>query len=113
MRYNEIKPVLTEGKLEAGNLSKYGPDDPRLNTFVNKMTNGSPFELEAGGTVTLAKPEEFNGHNQNVIDKLKQKAATGKLMKADGTTMYLGSLTKTTEFGGQISSRRRRKNWYF
>ena len=104
MRYNEIKPVLTEGALSPGNLSKYGPDDPRLNTFVNKITNGTPFELETGGTVTLAKPKEFNGHNQNVIDRLKQAVTPGKLMKADGTIMSFGSLTKTTEFGGQTAA---------
>ena len=73
-------------------------------TFVDKLNNGSPFELNTGGTVVLADPDEYDGHNQNVIDKLDQMISPGKLMKADGTTMYLGSLTKTTEFGGQTAA---------
>ena len=104
MRYNEFKTYLNEGALSPGNLAKDGPDSPRMVAFVDKLNNGSPFELNTGGTVVLARPDEHNGHNQNVIDKLDQMMSPGKLMKADGMLMAFNTLKKTTEFGGQTSA---------
>ena len=72
MRYTEFKVHLHEGKLSPAVLYKYGPDSPRMVAFVDKLNNGSPFELNTGGTVVLARPDEHDGHNQNVIDKLDQ-----------------------------------------
>ena len=104
MRYNEFKIHLTEGALSPGNLAKDGPDSPRMVAFVDKLNSGNPFELNAGGTVVLARPDEHDGHNQNVIDKLDQMMSPGKLMKADGTLMAFNTLKKTTEFGGQTAA---------
>ena len=104
MRYNEFKTYLNEGALSPGNLAKDGPDSPRMVAFLDKLNNGSPFELNTGVTVVLARPDEHNGHNQNVIDKLDQMMSPGKLMKADGMLMAFNALKKTTEFGGQTSA---------
>ena len=104
MRYTEFKHSLNEGALSPGNLAKDGPDSPRMVAFVDKLTNSSPFELNAGGTVVLARPDENDGHNQKVIDKLKQMMSPGPLMKADGELMAFGALKKTTEFGGQTAA---------
>ena len=78
MRYTEFKIHLHEGKLQPGDLHKYGPDSPRMVAFVDKLTNSSPFELNAGGTVVLARPDEHDGHNQKVIDKLKLSPFNGE-----------------------------------
>ncbi len=104
MRYTEFKHSLNEGALSPGNLAKDGPDSPRMVAFVDKLNNGSPFELSTGGTVVLAKPDEHDGHNQNVIDNLKQMISPGKLMRSDGMQMAFGALKKTTEFGGQTAA---------
>ena len=104
MRYNEFKIHLTEGALSPGNLAKDGPNSPRMVAFVDKLNSGNPFELNAGGTVVLARPDEYDGHNQKVIDKLDQMISPGKLMKADGNLMSSNVLKKTTEFGGQTAA---------
>ncbi len=104
MRYNEFKIHLTEGALSPGNLAKDGPNSPRMVAFVDKLNSGNPFELNAGGTVVLARPDEYDGHNQKVIDKLDQMISPGKLMKADGNLMSFNVLKKTTEFGGQTAA---------
>ena len=45
MRYTEFKHSLNEGALSPGNLAKDGPNSDRMVAFVNKLDNGSPFEL--------------------------------------------------------------------
>ena len=104
MRFTEFRSKIDEGKLSPGNLTKDGPDSLRMQNFIKKVTNGEPFELDAGGTVILAKPDEFDGHMQRVLDNLKAQTAPGKLMTADGKTMSFGTLRKTTEFGGQTAA---------
>lgn len=104
MRYNEIKNYITEGPLQPGNLTKDGPDSERMQNFINKIKTGSPFELNDGGTVLLAKPKDQGGHMQNVIDRLLQGQAPGALLTADGTKLAFNKLKKTTEFGGQTTA---------
>ena len=70
MRYTEFKHSLNEGALSPGNLAKDGPNSDRMVAFVDKLNNGSPFELNIGGTVVLADPDEHDGHNQKVISQM-------------------------------------------
>lgn len=103
MRFNEFK-FLTEGPLSPGNLTKDGPDSERMQNFINKIKTGAPFELNDGGTVQLAKPQDQDGYMQNIIDKLLQGQAPGALLTADGTKLAFNKLKKTTEFGGQTTA---------
>lgn len=104
MRYNEFKSIITEGPLSPGILRKYGPNDARMVKFIDKVNKGEPFELVDGGTVILAKPDEYDGYMAQLIDKLQNGGAPGPLMKADGTKMSFGKLQKTTELGGQTAA---------
>ncbi len=47
---NRVQSFLQEGKLTPSEVIKY---DKRINLFVQKLKASDPFELDAGGTVTL------------------------------------------------------------
>jgi len=95
---------LDEG-LSAAELQKRAPRIPK---FIEKLINGSPFELEDGGTITLDKINidgvDFDKTSSQddlaqALDKAKKITVTGD---SNGTSITIpsGKLKKSSEFGG-------------
>lgn len=104
------------GKLKASDLLGVPKSEPaeitrkkkRLAAFIDKLNNGSPFSLAAGGKVVL----EVNKNDMNklvsMLDKSKpvdsdRSVLTSMRFTVKGsTTQYsISSLEKATEFGGK------------
>lgn len=73
----------------------------RVQTFLEKYTNSSPFQLVKGGEVTLM-------HQQPVHDCIQRNDAIGAraliLAGMDGKFYKLSDFKKTSEFGGKSAS---------
>jgi hypothetical protein len=85
---------LTEANnLAPGELYKY---QVRVDKFIEKLKNKSPFQLTTGETVVLQ-------YDKAVADAILNKVNPTKIVlkSADGTKSYtLGKFAKTAEFGG-------------
>jgi len=98
----EIK--LDEG-LSAAELQKRAPRIPK---FIEKLINGSPFELEDGGTITLDKVniDGVNFDKSSPQNRLTQALNNAKKITVTGdsngtsVTLPSGKLKKSEEFGG-------------
>lgn len=94
MRANEF--LIEAGNLATGEITKY---NSRIETFLNKIKTGSPFETLTGEPF-IADPAQYN----EVAKFLSNPNAKGtiKLRSLDGTSVISTSqLVKTIEFGGQ------------
>lgn len=89
---------LTEANnLAPGELYKY---QVRVDKFIEKLKNKSPFVLTTGETVVLQ-------YDKAVADAILNKDNPTKIVlkSADGTALYtLGKFAKTSEFGGAEKS---------
>lgn len=90
--------ILTEANnLAPGELYKY---QVRVDKFIEKLKNKSPFVLTTGETVVLQ-------YDKAVADAILNKVDPTKIIlkSADGTKSYtLGKFAKTAEFGGAEKS---------
>lgn len=91
------KDFITEaGNLATGEIKKY---NSRIQTFLNKVKNKSPFETLTGEQF-VADPTQYNELSQFLSNP--NVKGTIKLRSIDGQTVISTSqLVKTTEFGGQ------------
>jgi hypothetical protein len=88
--------IIEAGNLATGEIKKY---NSRIQTFLNKIKNKSPFETQDGKQF-IADPTQYD----EIAQFLSNPNAKGaiKLRSLDGTsTISTSGLVKTAEFGGQ------------
>jgi hypothetical protein len=89
-------------KLSADQLLKYGPDAPRVESFVQKIINGIPFELHKGGTIIIKKDHDLiNSFKKAVAESNKALLKAMQFPATDGKNYVLTDLAKSGEFGGK------------
>jgi len=91
---DKVQSYLQEGKLTPAEVIKY---DKRIDLFTQKLKASDPFELDAGGTVTLKYNPELE---KAVKDADTAKMKSIGLTTHDGKPLAWGKLLKSTEFGG-------------
>jgi len=91
---NRVQSFLQEGKLTPAEVIKY---DKRIDLFIQKLKASDPFELDAGGTVTLKYNPELE---KAVKDADTAKMKSIGLTTHDGKPLAWGKLLKSNEFGG-------------
>lgn len=94
MRYNDFKQIMLEGSnLSVGELLNRSG---RVELFLNKIKSRQPFDLVAGGAITVDPSEH---------DRLKQLLVPGakgqlKVKTTDGEMISTAAFKKTADFGG-------------
>ena len=99
MRYLEIK-IVEASNLSTSQLVTVKHGTKRIDTFLNKVKNNSPFQLIAGGQITV-DPAEYDRLKSIIIPGAKGKLA---VKTTDGKIVNTSALAKTAEFGGQSSN---------
>jgi len=99
MRYLEIK-IVEASNLSTSQLVTVKHGTKRIDTFLNKVKNNSPFQLIAGGQITV-DPAEYDRLKSIIIPGAKGKLS---VKTTDGNIVNTSALAKTAEFGGQASS---------
>ena len=92
-----------EPKLDAGHAKElFAPELKKrknFELFIDKILSGSPFINNATGEEVTIDPSEASRMKQ-LFDAGKFKGENLMVMTTDGEPIILGSLRKTTEFGG-------------
>ena len=99
MRYLEIK-IVEASNLSTSELVTVKHGTKRIDTFLNKVKTNSPFQLIAGGQITV-DPAEYDRLKSIIIPGAKGKLA---VKTTDGKIVNTSALAKTAEFGGQSSN---------
>ena len=92
-----------EPKLDAGHAKELFPPELKkrknFELFLDKILSGSPFINNATGEEVTIDPSEASRIKQ-LFDAGQFKGNNFMVMTTDGESIILGSLRKTTEFGG-------------
>ena len=108
MSQGQLDGINSQESSHTSSMSTLAPAElfkypSRVQTFLEKYTTSSPFQLVKGGEVTLV-------HQQHVYDCIQRKDAIGArammLTGMDGKFYKLSDFKKTAEFGGKTVSAR-------